>query len=99
MGTKERGNLKNLSTKYAAVLKNIDYVVNKSTVDKDRLIEWFRFEYKAKSYCLTCSYTDRLPTIETYVFSFIDENGKDVYLYLGKEKNRALKLLEDILAQ
>lgn len=97
METKERGNLKNLSTKYAAVLTNIEYVVNKSLVDRDRLVELFFFDYKNKSYCMSCSYTDRIPQLETYVFRFIDGNGKQVYLYTGKEKNRAFKALEDVL--
>jgi len=97
METKEKGILKNLSTKYAAVLKNIEYVVNKSLVDKDRLVEWFYFNYKNKEYCMSCSYTDRLPNLETYVLSFINGNGNQVYLYTGKDKNRALKALEDVL--
>lgn len=97
MGTKEKGILKNLSTKYAVVLTNIEYVVNKSLIDKDRLVEWFFFDYKNKSYCMSCSYTDRLPNIETYVFSFIAKKDKQVYLYTGKDKNQAFKALEDVL--
>lgn len=97
MRTKEKGILKHLSAKYAAVLTNIEYVVNKSLIDKDRLVEWFFFDYKNKSYCMSCSYTDRLPQLETYVFSFIDGNSRQVYLYTGKDKNQAFKALEDVL--
>ena len=97
MRTKEKGILKPLSAKYAAVLTNIEYVVNKSLIDKDRLVEWFFFDYKNKSYCMSCSYTDRLPNIETYIFSFIDEKEKQIYLYTGKDKNQAFKALEDVL--
>ena len=97
MATKEKGILKHLSTKYAAVLNNIEYVVNKSLVDNDRLVEWFTFYFKNTYYSLSCSYTDRLPNIETYVFGYIGDDGKEVWLYTGKDKTRAFKALEDVL--
>ena len=97
METKEKGILKELSTKYAAVFKNIEYVVNKSLVDKDRLIEWFYFNYKNKSYCMSCSYTDRIPQLETYVFGYMASDGQETFLYTGKDKIRAFKALEDVL--
>lgn len=76
-------------------LKDAKYFFCESVLIEEGFVEWLYFKLKGYTFCISCSYNPKFPKKHEYVFSRIDDYGRENFIYNGFSKRKMLQMVKE----